>query len=412
MASVRKRAWKTKDGVKSAWQATYSDQYGKKATKTFDLKKEAHDWLAKTQVDVKAGLHTRDYGSITVRELAERWLEKAKTDGRRAGTLYLYRCRVENYITGRRDIPGRSDVEPSLIANIKLSRLGKSHVHDFVDELLRKTTKHSAYQVWRNLKEMLWYAYDRGWVERNVAIRVKFGKPEQRQLEIGRDIPTEPEVLQLLDYADEWHGFFTLAAFAGLRAGEIRALRRSDVNLRQPHPEINVRRNVDFWHTETRPKSDAGQRKVPVFPPVFEVLSKLMDRGNVVPLLPGIAPLHDDELLFPNPATGVDWHATHIPRAFKAAQKRAAIVDAKSNPKYRGKEHVLRHFFASWLIKHGVDAKQVQVLLGHASVQMTLNYYGHLFPDHFGAIHEKMAKATTELFSTKSDNIVDMNSLT
>ena len=251
MASVRKRTWKTKDGVKSAWQATYSDQYGKKATKTFDLKKEAHDWLAKTQVDVKAGLHTRDYGSITVRELAERWLEKAKTDGRRAGTLYVYRCRVENYITGRRDIPGRSDVEPSLIANIKLSRLGKSHVHDFVDELLRKTTKHSAYQVWRNLKEMLWYAYDRGWVERNVAIRVKFGKPEQRQLEIGRDIPTEPEVLQLLDYADEWHGFFTLAAFAGLRAGEIRALRRSDVNLRQPHPEINVRRNVDFWHTET-----------------------------------------------------------------------------------------------------------------------------------------------------------------
>jgi integrase len=290
MASVRKRSWKTKDGVKSAWQATYSDQYGKKATKTFDLKKEAHDWLAKTQVDVKAGLHTRDYGSITVRELAERWLEKAKTDGRRAGTLYLYRCRVENYITGRRGIPGRSDVEPSLIANIKLSRLGKSHVHDFVDELRRKTTKHSAYQVWRNLKEMLWYAYDRGWVERNVAIRVKFGKPEQRQLEIGRDIPTEPEVLQLLDYADEWHGFFTLAAFAGLRAGEIRALRQSDVNLRQPHPEINVRRNVDFWHTETRPKSDAGQRKVPVFPPVFEVLSKLMDQGDVVRCCRGSPP--------------------------------------------------------------------------------------------------------------------------
>ena len=59
-----------------------------------------------------------------------------------------------------------------------------------------------------------------------------------------------------------------------------------------------------------------------------------------------------------------------------------------------------------------MDAKQVQVLMGHASVQMTLMYYGHLFPDHFGAIHEKMAKTTTELFSTKSDNIVDMKSLT
>jgi integrase len=401
MASVRKRIWKTKDGKeRSAFQVTYVDQYGNKATKTFGLKKDANDWLAKTQVDVKAGVHTRDYGSMTVGELAGRWLEKVKVDGRRAGTLYVYQLRVENYITGRRGIPGRSDVEPSLIANIKLSRLGKSHVHDFVDELLRKTTKHSAYQVWRNLKEMLWYAYDRGWVERNVAIRVKFEKPERRKLEIGRDIPTKAEVLRLLDHAGEWRGFFTLAAFAGLRAGEIRALRRSDVKLRQPHPEINVRHNVDPWHTETSTKSDAGQRNVPILPPVFEVLSELMDEGNVIPLLRGILSLHGNELLFPNPATGVDWHPTSVPRAFRSAQRKAGIVDANGNPKYLGKEHGLRHFFASLFIEQGVDPKQLQVILGHASIKMTMDTYGHLFPDHFSRLHEKMSNATAELFAT------------
>jgi len=41
----------------------------------------------------------------------------------------------------------------------------------------------------------------------------------------------------------------------------------------------------------------------------------------------------------------------------------------------------LRHFYASWLIEQGFLAKKVQSLLGHGSIQMTFDTYGHLFPD-------------------------------
>jgi len=42
--------------------------------------------------------------------------------------------------------------------------------------------------------------------------------------------------------------------------------------------------------------------------------------------------------------------------------------------------HALRHFCASWLIEQGFSPKRLQALLGHSSIQMTFDRYGHLFP--------------------------------
>jgi len=40
----------------------------------------------------------------------------------------------------------------------------------------------------------------------------------------------------------------------------------------------------------------------------------------------------------------------------------------------------LHHFFASWAIEQGFTPKRLQALLGHSSIQMTFDVYGHLFP--------------------------------
>jgi integrase len=63
----------------------------------------------------------------------------------------------------------------------------------------------------------------------------------------------------------------------------------------------------------------------------------------------------------------------------------ADVVDAKGKAKYTGL-HALRHFYASWLINRKQDGglelpiKVVQQRLGHASIVMTSDVYGHLFP--------------------------------
>ena len=53
------------------------------------------------------------------------------------------------------------------------------------------------------------------------------------------------------------------------------------------------------------------------------------------------------------------------------------LVDGK--PKYTGL-HVLRHFYASWCIDRKLAPKVVQERLGHSSITMTYDRYGHLFP--------------------------------
>ncbi len=53
--------------------------------------------------------------------------------------------------------------------------------------------------------------------------------------------------------------------------------------------------------------------------------------------------------------------------------------DRPTKPKYG--LHALRHFYASWIIEQGFSPKKCQTLLGHSSIQMTFDTYGHLFPD-------------------------------
>jgi integrase len=56
--------------------------------------------------------------------------------------------------------------------------------------------------------------------------------------------------------------------------------------------------------------------------------------------------------------------------------------DDDGNPVMKPKYgmHALRHFFASWAIERGFSPKRLQTLLGHSSIQMTFDVYGHLFP--------------------------------
>ena len=74
-----------------------------------------------------------------------------------------------------------------------------------------------------------------------------------------------------------------------------------------------------------------------------------------------------------------------VRRSFQPAQVAAGVVNARGRAKYGGL-HTLRHFYASWCINRtedgglGLPLKLVQARLGHASIQMTADRYGHLFP--------------------------------
>ena len=79
------------------------------------------------------------------------------------------------------------------------------------------------------------------------------------------------------------------------------------------------------------------------------------------------------------------WPEPIVERGFHPAQIAAGVVDQRGRAKYPGL-YSLRHFYASWCINRRTDGglelplKVVQTRFGHASIQMTADVYGHLFP--------------------------------
>jgi integrase len=94
-------------------------------------------------------------------------------------------------------------------------------------------------------------------------------------------------------------------------------------------------------------------------------------------------PKGEGGLVFPTSTGQVDHHK-NILRALAPVMVKAGLVDGSREPKYG--LHALRHFFASWCINRKADgglelpAKVVQERMGHASILMTMDTYGHLFP--------------------------------
>jgi integrase len=122
-------------------------------------------------------------------------------------------------------------------------------------------------------------------------------------------------------------------------------------------------------------KSKAGNRTIPITPLVVNTLRE----WHVA------CPKGDLGLVFPN-GKGRLWDHVHIVTRFQwPTMVAAGVVDDKGLPKYPGL-HALRHFYASWCIHRKADGglelpvKSVQERLGHASIMITSDVYGHLFP--------------------------------
>lgn len=106
------------------------------------------------------------------------------------------------------------------------------------------------------------------------------------------------------------------------------------------------------------------------------------------------------DLVFANPDGHPRSHTNIINKGLIPAMLKAGVVDADGNAKYTGL-HSLRHFFASWCINRkedgglGLPPNVVQERLGHASIVMTMDVYGHLFPR--GDDSKELEEAATAL---------------
>jgi integrase len=138
-----------------------------------------------------------------------------------------------------------------------------------------------------------------------------------------------------------------VAARTGLRASEIRALDWADVDFAAQI--VRVRQRADTSGQIGSPKSAASRRDVPMTPGLITMLKEWR-----------IASGGRTGLVFPGQEGRPLCHNTLR--------------------KTLGRCHAYRHFFASWLIDQGFGPKRIQALMGHSSITVTFDTYGHLFP--------------------------------
>jgi integrase len=365
--SVRKREWKTTKGEpREGWSCDYRDQKGNRVVKLFATKKEAAAYHAKVTVEVNEGIHTAPSRSITLKEAAADWIRFVEGEGRERSTLTAYRQQLDKHVLPR-------------IGTLKLGHLNRPRVERFRDDLLGDgMSRPMARKVLGSLKSLLRDARRRGNVAVNVAsdVSVDIDKRHKRKLAIGVHIPTREEVAKIIAKLEgRWRPFFLVAIFTGLRASELRGLRWCNV---EPFDkaELRVRQRADRWGKIGSPKSHAGERDIPIGPHVVQALREWkLQCGRYEP----------EALILTNRAGKPEDYTNIIQRVFKPLQVAAGVVTKNGKAKYPGL-HTLRHFYASLCINRRADGglelplKTVQARLGHSSIQMTADVYGHLFP--------------------------------
>ena len=311
---------------------------------------------------------------------------EVEQDGRERTTVDSYRQHLKFHI-----LP--------YLGNMKLSQLSAPLVRALEDKLRAGTpapgeetadprSQAMTKKIIGSLGALLAEAQERGLVARNVVrelrSRRKRGKDrraerrEKGKLKVGVDIPTPAEIKAIASKLDgRWRPLLLTAIFTGLRSSELRGLRWEDVDFKKA--ELHVRQRADRYQEIGRPKSEAGERAVPIPPSLLNVLREWKlacpkeKDGNTL------------DLCFPNSDGKIEWHTNIIHRGLIPCQIAAGVVTKDGNAKYTGL-HSLRHFYASWCINREVDgglalpAKVVQERLGHSSIVVTLDTYGHLFP--------------------------------
>lgn len=369
--SVRKRTWTTPSGqARSAWVVDYQDGSHKRRLKTFAKKKDADAFASRSAVEIDDGIHVADRASVSVSAAADLWLESVAARGLERTTIEAYRSQVEFHIR-------------PMIGSVLISRLSIPTVRDFEDQLRRSNRSHAMIQrIIGSLGAIISDAQERGLAVRNPVrdirgrrqgVEKRRGERAKGRLQIGREIPTREEIKALVEaLTSRWRPILLTAIFTGLRASELRGLRWSDVDLQKR--ELHVRQRADRFGVIGRPKSAAGERTVPMPAMLAATL-----REWKVASPPGA------ELVFPNGAGRIESLANIINRGLWPAMLKAGIVNEHGQPKYKGM-HALRHFYASWCINPvnmggmGLPPKVVQEQLGHSTISMTLDVYGHLFP--------------------------------
>ncbi|UWU73053.1 site-specific integrase [Bradyrhizobium huanghuaihaiense] len=384
MATVRKR--RLPSGL-IRWQAGYVDGAGERRFRMFARKADAEAWLVETRHDVSRGIHTPGSLSPTVKEAAALWIKRCGEKRLEPMTVKGYEEHVDLHI-----LP--------FIGAKKLSEITVPAVNGFADQLREAgRSAEMIKRVVRSLGAIFKEARRRGLANTAPTQGIELDLPDRE--DPRPVIPTKSELQAIIAKAQgRWRPVILVAIFCGLRASELRGLRWADVDFEAR--QINVNQRADASHRIGKLKSKAAYRSIPCPPIVLNALREwklLCPKRDTGKTDSAGEPVKVLDLVFPNGLGKVESHSNLLERGLDPILVAAGLTETRPVLDKAGKPvldaagnaetmaagkygmHSLRHACASLWIENGYNPKQIQRLMGHSSIKVTFDVYGHLFAD-------------------------------
>jgi integrase len=353
VASIEKRV----RAGKTTYRVRYRDPAGGQRSKVFARKVDADRWLHANEtakqdrrwVDPAAGRER--FG-----EWAERWY--AATAALRPSTRHDYRALLDNQVLPAFAAARLADLDALAVREWLAGMIGGG---------LSANRARKAHQV---LAQVLDTAVDGGKLARNVAAGVKLPKVQRREMHFLDAVRVEA----LADAIDpRYPTLVRVAAYTGLRPCELVALRvgrldllRGTVRVAEAAPEVAGR--LEWGGVKTH---EARTVRLPRF--LCDELGAYLSAR----------PHGSEDLVFTAPLGGPLRESKFVPGYFKPAVRAVGLPLTL-------RFYDLRHTAASLLIREGASVKAVQKQLGHATGSITLDTYGHLFPDELDALAARL----------------------
>ncbi len=337
-----------------------SDKTLKGKRKDLSLR-EKEEEIMKDQLDGISG------GDITVLQLVERYVatkECMKLNTKKGYQTQLNRLRREAFGSMKiRDV----HVEDAKKWFIKLHQ----------EDELKYNTISSARGVLRPAFNM---AVEEDMIGKN-SFQFKLSEvvPEDSEPRIALTAEEEEEFLRFVKqdshYSKYYDAFFILLN-TGLRISEFCVLTKNDVNYEKGYISVTgqLLRYSDMVYRVELPKSKAGKRKIPMTKEVEQSFRRLWANRKTVnqsePVVDGRSEFFCLDQ-FGKPTVSLHWE-NYITRIREKYYKKYHVHLPRITP------HVMRHTFATKMVRKNMGTKQLAHMMGHAKVSVTLDIYTHL----------------------------------
>ena len=339
-----------KDGRYSARFVTSS---GKRIEKYFPMLQDARKWLAEAKMNDESGSVGVSVG-MTVDAWFEFWIVNIKDKTVRYNTARNYRERYKQNI--------KKHIGKMLIADVK-----PMHCQQILNDMEADYAGSTIYQTLIALYNMFDSAVENAIILKNpVTKSVKLPKPVEKKTKV-LTIDEQEKFMEEAEGSSNYPRYFFILQ-TGVRTGEMVGLKWEDIDFEKN--VISIRRSMEYRYSvgEWRigpPKTKHGYREIPITKANRDMLLELKksaDAGRYV---------QDEfkEFVFINRKgmpTKNSTYDVHIGKLTKKAQIQNFSM------------HTLRHTFAARCIEAGMRPKTLQQILGHSSINITMNLYVHV----------------------------------